>query len=107
MAEQHERISTESLQSLLKVILGVVLGINESQDKVVSLAHRLEELVGRQEQCLVEFDRLLEHGAKIVSLFSQKLLEKNIHEAMKELKERQERSRLVDRKRRERWGKKS
>ncbi len=68
---------------------------------------RAERLNQRLEQSLETFDRLLEQGVKVVSLFSQKVLEKGINDALKEMEERQERSRLVDRKRRERWARKS
>jgi len=73
-------------------------------DEALDHAERLNQ---RLEENLERFDSLLEQGVKVVSLFSQKVLEKKIHEGMKELEEREERTRLVKENQRKRWGRKS
>ncbi len=87
------------------IILEIMKNQDRLADKQLQALNHTVLLNQRLERNLERFDVLLEQGVKVVSLFSQKVLEKEIHEAMKELEQRGQRSELVDRKRRERWRK--
>ena len=64
-----------------RIILEMMKTLDQLSDKAFWALNRSHELNERLEEHLEEFSALLEHGVKVVSLFSQKLLEKNIHEA--------------------------